>query len=288
MTIFYKNFSIKRILCFLYILVFVVSIYFPDSVEASQTKIATDQQISKAIKKVNINNIRKTISYLQSHENRSLWEKQWKTAEWVARQFENSGLEVVIQNYEFNNRTWPNIIAKLKGNKNFEEITMLIAHIDSTSDSLKKIAPGADDNATGVAVILEVARILKDVPMDRTVIFTIFTNEERGASGSKNFARKAKEERMNIQAVINLDILGYNPKSEMFSLRAMQAHQTLKHKLKAFYGMSKNLFLGINMSGEAVKVAGRVPNRKLVEITSNVMRQSSGLEVKELVRNDCG
>lgn len=66
-------------------------------------------------------------------------------------------------------------------------------------------APRADDNASGVAVLLEVARILKDVELTRGVCFACFGGEEQGLFGSKKCADVAKENDWNIDLVINLD-----------------------------------------------------------------------------------
>ena len=251
-------------------------------------EIDVHSQILNAIEKVDAKNLRNTIAHLQAYDNRKTWEKQWKTAQWLDEQFKTMGLEVNLHTYEWKGKKWPNVVAKIEGNTNPDQIIMPIAHLDSISDSKLMIAPGADDNGSGVAVILEIARILKEVPISKSVVFSIFSNEERGASGSKAFVQKAIDDHLDIRAVINLDVLGYNRPKRLFYFKAVNAQRTLKHKLKAIYRMCSNYFLGYINGENVLTVAGRPLNANLVKTTSNTIRQYSDLKLKETVKEDCG
>jgi Zn-dependent M28 family amino/carboxypeptidase len=243
---------------------------------------------NSAIKMVNVKNIHDTVIHLQSYGDRFTREKQWEASRWIKAEFEKSGLENRLQTYVFKDKTWPNVIAEIKGNKKPDQIIMAIAHTDTTADNPQRMAPGADDNGSGVAVILEIARILWKFPLERTVVFCIFTNEERGAAGSKHYAQEARNHDADINAVINLDILGYNRPEKLFYLSAVMAHHTLKHKVKAVYRMGRNFFTGLITGGDYVKVVGREQNGPLVKTVSQVFRNYSNLKVKEVIDDDCG
>lgn len=100
------------------------------------------------------------------------------------------------------------IVAEKVGTKNPKKILLVEGHIDSVGESFA----GADDNASGVAVILEMARIIKDVPTQKTVRFFIANGEEDGLLGSEHYAKALQKTKQikNIELVINMDMVGYN------------------------------------------------------------------------------
>jgi hypothetical protein len=100
-----------------------------------------------------------------------------------------------------------NVIATHTGTVYPDEYVILGAHYDSYSYSGG--APGADDNATGTAGILEVARILSQYQFDRTILFCTWSGEEYGLYGSEAYASYAEEQGMNILGYFNIDMSGY-------------------------------------------------------------------------------
>ena len=94
-----------------------------------------------------------------------------------------------------------------------QEFVICGAHYDSWNadgydpDTIR--SPGADDNASGVAGILETARLLSPYTFDRTVIFANWCAEEIGLVGSAAYAHDCAEQRMDIVAYFNLDMTGY-------------------------------------------------------------------------------
>jgi hypothetical protein len=102
-----------------------------------------------------------------------------------------------------NTRT-ANILATLPGTENPELVYVLGSHYDSVG-----AGPGADDNETGIAVLLEAARTLAKTPLPATVIFAAFTGEEAGDLGSHEFVRQAKEKKMLVMAALNNDMIGF-------------------------------------------------------------------------------
>ncbi len=98
-------------------------------------------------------------------------------------------------------RSTVNVVATKRGAVRPEEIVVVGAHYDSVPGS-----PGANDNASGVAVVLEAARVLAGTPTPRTIQFVLFAAEELGLFGSVAFA---EERRQGVVAMINIDMVGW-------------------------------------------------------------------------------
>ncbi|MBN1373580.1 MAG: M28 family peptidase [Anaerolineaceae bacterium] len=121
--------------------------------------------------------------------------------------------------FTFDGRTWKNLIITLPGAEKPEEIILLTAHLDSTSPEAHRLAPGAEDNASGSAALLEAARLWRSFRFQRTVRLIWFTGEEQGLIGSKAYARD--HDLSDVQAVINLDMFGYDADNDRcFELHA--------------------------------------------------------------------
>jgi Peptidase family M28 len=104
-----------------------------------------------------------------------------------------------------------NVTATLRGATNPERTYVVSAHIDSrVSDALNAVAdaPGADDDASGVAVVLELARVLSARRPEATVVFTIVAGEEQGLFGSAFQANAYKSAGADIQGMFSDDIVG--------------------------------------------------------------------------------
>jgi len=106
-----------------------------------------------------------------------------------------------------------NVYAVLKGTdpESAKRIVLVTGHYDSrNSDILDAtgVAPGANDDASGTAVSLECARVLSKLKFPGTIIFLTVAGEEQGLNGSSHFAKMAKSESWDIQAVLNNDIVG--------------------------------------------------------------------------------
>ena len=108
-----------------------------------------------------------------------------------------------------------NVYAVLPGTdpENTKRIYLVTGHYDSRNSDTLNIedpAPGANDDASGVAVSLECARVLSRYKFPTTLIFMAVAGEEQGLNGSKHFAQWAKSQGMNIEGVLNNDIVGGN------------------------------------------------------------------------------
>lgn len=101
-----------------------------------------------------------------------------------------------------------NLIVEIKGRTRPEEVLLFAAHIDAVPNS-----PGADDNGSGVATLLEAARVLKDRPMQRTLRLVFFNLEEAGLVGSRAYCERIKERLESgaekIVGMASIDMIGY-------------------------------------------------------------------------------
>lgn len=126
----------------------------------------------------------------------------WKAEEWTYNEFISMGLDVEYQEWKMGGYKDRNVIATLKGRDDF--IIVIGAHIDAVKDS-----QGADDNGSGVAAVLAVAKVLSQYEFLHTIRFLIYSGEEVGTYGSYNYARQAYEDGDKIIAVLNPDMVGF-------------------------------------------------------------------------------
>ena len=102
-----------------------------------------------------------------------------------------------------------NVIAEKPGAVEPEEIVVICGHYDSYSNEAATLAPGADDNASGTAAVMEAARLLAPHVFDFTVRFIAFSAEEWGLYGSAYHASRARSAGERIVGIINLDMIAY-------------------------------------------------------------------------------
>ena len=106
-----------------------------------------------------------------------------------------------------------NVVAVLPGDAEPAKRIIVGAHYDSINLKDKKLeapAPGADDDASGTAVVLELARVMSLNRFRKTIVFIAFGGEEIGLVGSTRYATRAKAAKEQIEAVFNNDIVGSN------------------------------------------------------------------------------
>jgi hypothetical protein len=134
-----------------------------------------------------------------------------QAAQYVYDQFSQLGLPVVFDSFSLNGTYAKNVIAELTGSGPDKSHTYIIsAHYDSISRvDPYNVAPGADDNASGSAAVLEAARVLSQYRFSRTLRFVLFAGEEQGMVGSRHYAGRASSRGDIIDGVINLDMIGF-------------------------------------------------------------------------------
>jgi hypothetical protein len=133
---------------------------------------------------------------------------------YIEQSFSDSRINNYRRNFEYAQHKGQNIIATIPGTSDEADTYIVCAHFDTAKDS-----PGGDDNATGVAGMLEAARILSRYNFKNSVKFIGFDMEELGMRGSKDYVFKGgiKEHEM-IRGVLNLDMIGSysdKPKSQV-------------------------------------------------------------------------
>ncbi len=104
-----------------------------------------------------------------------------------------------------------NVIATLRGSTDPERIYVVSGHYDSMCGNPSDgecDAPGANDDASGTAAVLELARVMSKRKFDATIVFMAVAGEEQGLLGAAYYAQQALEKKMNIEAMVTNDIIG--------------------------------------------------------------------------------
>jgi Zn-dependent M28 family amino/carboxypeptidase len=129
-------------------------------------------------------------------------------ADYLESAFSKLGYHPTRQSYEAEGKRFANLIAERKGNTASEEVLVVGAHYDSHKDS-----PGANDNGSAVAAVLELALLAQTYHYSRTVRFVLFTNEESPFTRTQNmgsmvYARACRENGDKIAGMLCLETLG--------------------------------------------------------------------------------
>ena len=193
------------------------------------------------------------------------YDKIEATKNYIVSSLEDWGYAPVLQDCEYNGKIYSNIIASIKGVKYPGETIVIGAHYDTVYGT-----PGADDNASAVAVLLEICRALKDFSPGRTLKLIFFTLEEpplfRSKSmGSYVYASEAKRRGENICAMVCLEMVGYygdKKGGQTFPLPFMNL----------MYSSTPNF----------IAVVGNLKSRNLVKRVKNSINKSSEIPVETL------
>ena len=147
-----------------------------------------------------------------------------KAADYITNRFDEIGLKSYNQNYRhpftFRNRRNEqiqgiNLIGCIKGKS--ENVIIISAHYDHVGINNSEIFNGADDNASGVAVILASAKYFMENKPLNTLLFVAFDAEEMGLQGAYSFLDNPPIPRELIKLNINLDMVSHNDKSELYA-----------------------------------------------------------------------
>jgi len=150
-------------------------------------------------------NISEHLSKLVGERNPfSSMERLEQAGNYIEAQFRSLGLRVERNTVPFEGIISQNILGYKDGSDDSKDYFVLAAHYDTVQGS-----PGADDNASAVAGLLEIAKLLKSVPLKTTLLFAGFTLEEYGFIGSRQFADSARQNDDRIKGMISLEMLGY-------------------------------------------------------------------------------
>lgn len=172
---------------------------------------AQGDPLAAALDRIDARALRETVFTLSAFPTRSTDHPNFPAVEqWMVDAFEAIGAEPRPMPFTMpTGKTRHNIVA---GNpESGREIILIGAHFDSTSEDPLRLAPGANDNATGIAALLEVHRILAALELDREIVSVAFAGEEQDLVGSLACAEIAARDGWPIALMLNLDMLGVRP-----------------------------------------------------------------------------
>jgi hypothetical protein len=207
------------------------------SIVAAQTNrrstAGRNRTIARIVSEIDARNIEATIRKLVSFGTRNTLSDQndskrgigaardWLYTEFLkASEASNGRMTVEKQSYEQQKAArvpeptiLTNIVATLKGSQpeSTDRIYVVSGHYDSMCSSptdAKCDAPGANDDASGTAAVLEMARVMAKYQFDATIVFMAVAGEEQGLLGSTHFAEQAKQKNWNVDAMFTNDIVG--------------------------------------------------------------------------------
>jgi photosystem II stability/assembly factor-like uncharacterized protein len=147
-----------------------------------------------------------------------------------------------------------NIVATIPGSTRPAIECVLVAHYDSYSDSPFASAPGANDNATGTAAVMEAARICSGYRFASTLKLVAVSGEELGLLGSQQYAEAARNENRNIIGVVNADMLGcpFSGDTLNFGVGSFYGRNRLVDSCVAYnqrYGIGLHIITGVDSAG---------------------------------------
>jgi len=205
----------------------------------AQTIINRDPEIKKMVDEISKEKIEQHVRKLVSFHTRHNLSDQNDPAKgigaawnWIKSEMEKSipssggRLEVKFEDYTVGGEGQripkvtglKNVVATLNGNDPADDRILIVsAHFDSraaTDSDNTGYAPGANDDASGVAAILEMIRIMSAGKFPATIVFMAVSGEEHGLYGAKHMAAMAKKEKWNIIAMLNNDMIGNSGSSE--------------------------------------------------------------------------
>ena len=121
----------------------------------------------------------------------------------IEKELASYGLAVESDTFSYRGKNFRNIVGRLSAQRG-ASLIILGAHFDSVEGT-----PGADDNASGLAVLLEAARLLSRARLRSELLFCAFNLEELNMIGSTYFAKKLKAAEVKVDAMISLEMIGY-------------------------------------------------------------------------------
>jgi Peptidase family M28 len=171
-----------------------------------------DKSIESIVSSISRSNIERWINDLASFHTRHTKSRFIdEAANWLKGELEKvSETNVTFHNYTESGYKLKNVICQKTGSS--DNVILVCAHYDSRMENLEDAesrAPGADDNASGVAVVLEIARLISKLTLEKSIQLVFFSGEEQGLWGSKHYAKHLKDNNVNLHRLINLDMVGF-------------------------------------------------------------------------------
>lgn len=187
-----------------------------EPVKRKWTGTLPDKFIATLVELVSVEALRNTVEALAAFHTRHTFSPHLgEAAARISDQFTAVGYtDVVRRPWSHAGHSADNVVCTKPGTGSGGPVIIMCAHYDSRMEDLGNAtarAPGADDNASGVAAVLEIARLLAPVALSATVRFVAFSGEEQGLWGSTAYAAELHAAGADIYRVINLDMIGRPP-----------------------------------------------------------------------------
>ena len=209
---------------------------------------AINSEIADLVEQVSMENLESSIRWMQSYIRDACLPAALETQNWLMEQFESYGLDVYVHYFpsDFNYSLCTvgdtldagNVVAIQWGTELPDEFIVISAHYDHHA------GPGADDNASGTAGVLEIARILSQHSFKRTIIYIPVNAEEYGLVGSSAFAEKCAREDLNILGVFNMDMIGWFPE-DVGELAMYFGSSKISERLGEYHRTVANIYVTI-------------------------------------------
>ncbi len=150
-------------------------------------------------------------SYLTRYSNTDGFDT---ACDWSNDRFISYGLDSEIKHFSMLGYDSQNVVALQTGTVNPTQYWIICGHLDSISPQTQTDAPGADDNGSGSAAVMEAARIMSEYDFEYSILYILWGGEEQGLYGSEHYADSAAAAGTDILGVVNLDMIFYGPSSE--------------------------------------------------------------------------
>ncbi|MBD3169130.1 MAG: M20/M25/M40 family metallo-hydrolase, partial [candidate division Zixibacteria bacterium] len=170
-----------------------------------------DPEIQQIVDQVTEAQFTNWIQTMQDFVTRYSYTSSCRAAEqWAVNTFDSYGYDTELWAYSGEGgNTWYNAIGRKVGTVYPDSIYIIIGHLDAISEDPYNDAPGAEDNASGTACVLEAARVMQGYDFDCTIEFICVTGEEQGLYGSEAYAQWCYSNNRNIGGVLNFDMISY-------------------------------------------------------------------------------
>jgi aminopeptidase YwaD len=167
--------------------------------------IIGDKRISGGKVMISIENLKEHVKNIHFDRNPYHgYPKLEQAAQYIEKEFLKTGLDVKEDHFEWEGKSYKNIVAEKRGVTSPHRVLILGAHYDTVPGS-----PGADDNASAVALLLEVARNIQAVPLGSTVRLIAFSLEEYDYGGSAHYVEGLKKGGEEILGMISVEMVGF-------------------------------------------------------------------------------
>ncbi|KAI0651356.1 Zn-dependent exopeptidase [Trametes meyenii] len=192
---------------------------------AALATLRFDHIVASIVNGISLPHLRKDVRYLSGEDpasalstRHSFSEDAPRAAEWLKARFEEAGASCELR--RFQEGFAPNVICRYAGSEDTTETVILGAHYDDRGSFGYVRAPGANDDGSGTAALLGIARAIarRNVIFKANVLLCAFAGEEQGMVGSRAYARELREQGANITLMVQADMLAYRVPGEPLQL----------------------------------------------------------------------